>query len=79
MCKVCSFCLIGPEIGLTGVTVGLTSLSGTQISQTDVITGLTSSSIFSSTSLGSRVGDSATVPPKEDKTKLQVLRGHNFD
>jgi hypothetical protein len=64
---------------MTSVTVSLIGLSGTQIGQTDVITSLIGSSISSSTFLGSQIGDSATVPPKEDKTELQVLRGHNSD
>jgi hypothetical protein len=69
----------GPETGLTDITVSLTGLSGTQNGQTDVLTSLTDSSISNSTSLGSRFGDSATAPPKEDKTELHALRGHNFD
>jgi hypothetical protein len=80
MCKMCSFCLTrGPETGLTGITVGLTGLFGNQIGQTNVQTSLTSSCAFDSTCLGPRVGDSATVPLEEDKAKLQVLRGYDFD
>jgi hypothetical protein len=43
-----------------------------------VQTGLTDSCVFDSTFLDPQVGDSATVTPKEDKAKLQVLRGYDF-
>jgi hypothetical protein len=60
MCKIYSFC----------ITVGQTSLSGTQIGQTNVQTGLTNSYAFNGAFLGPQVGDSATVPLKEDKAEL---------
>jgi hypothetical protein len=75
MCKVCSFCLTRAR----NWSDWCHSRSGTQIGQTDVITGLTGSSISSSTFLGSRVGDSDIIPPEKDETELQVLMGHNFD
>jgi hypothetical protein len=64
---------------LTGITVGLTGLPGTQIGQTDVQTGLTSSCAFDSTFLGPQVDDSVTVPLEEDKAELQVLKRYDFD
>jgi hypothetical protein len=68
----------GPEFSLTGITVGLTGLFGTQIGQTDVQTSLIGSYAFDSTFFGPQVGDSTTVP-LEDKAELQVLRGYDFD
>jgi hypothetical protein len=67
------------ETGLTGITIGLTSLSGSKISQIDVQNGMTGSCSFDSTFLGPQGGDSTTVPLEKDKAELQFLRGYDFD